>query len=168
MGRGARRCSGRHGDPVAAIRIIAIGRATGPERDLFQRYAFRHRPPLVLTELPDGVGSPIEIKRREARALLAAVTDATFLVALDQDGRVHASNAFANQFAAWTETGRPLAFVLGGAEGLDGSILERADATLSLGAPTWPHLLARIMLAEQLYRARSILDGHPYHRAGRP
>jgi 23S rRNA (pseudouridine1915-N3)-methyltransferase len=68
----------------------------------------------------------------------------------------------------WTQTGRKLAFVIGGAEGLDAAVIARADATLSLGRLTWPHLLVRPMLAEQIYRAQMIAAGHPYHRAGRP
>jgi 23S rRNA (pseudouridine1915-N3)-methyltransferase len=68
----------------------------------------------------------------------------------------------------WTETGKRLSFVIGGAEGLDASVIARADAVISLGKLTWPHMLARVMLAEQIYRAQMILSGHPYHRAGRP
>jgi 23S rRNA (pseudouridine1915-N3)-methyltransferase len=63
---------------------------------------------------------------------------------------------------------KPLCFLIGGAEGLDAPVLQRSDFVLSLGAMTWPHLLVRAMLAEQLYRARAIAAGHPYHRAGRP
>jgi 23S rRNA (pseudouridine1915-N3)-methyltransferase len=68
----------------------------------------------------------------------------------------------------WLAAGKPVCFVIGGAEGLDARVLARADATLSLGPQTWPHLLARVMLAEQIFRARAISAGHPYHRAGRP
>lgn len=68
----------------------------------------------------------------------------------------------------WSEMSKPVAFIIGGAEGLDQLILDRADYRLSLGLLTWPHFLVRAMLAEQIYRAQSILSGHPYHRAGRP
>jgi 23S rRNA (pseudouridine1915-N3)-methyltransferase len=68
----------------------------------------------------------------------------------------------------WMADGRTPCFVIGGAEGLDASVLRRADATLSFGALTWPHMLVRIMLVEQIYRAQAILAGHPYHRSGRP
>jgi 23S rRNA (pseudouridine1915-N3)-methyltransferase len=66
------------------------------------------------------------------------------------------------------ESARPLAFIIGGAEGLDATVMTRADHTLSLGPLTWPHMLVRVLLAEQLFRARAIATGHPYHRAGRP
>ena len=68
----------------------------------------------------------------------------------------------------WRAAGRPVTFAIGGAEGLARPVLDRSDAGVSLGKLTWPHMLARVMLAEQLYRAQSILAGHPYHRGGRP
>ncbi len=135
---------------------------------MFDRYARRLRPPPNLTELPDGTGSPVEIRRREARALLAHVPGDRFLVALDQGGHPLASDRLADALGEWTAAGRDIVFALGGAEGLDRAVLDRADLILSLGPQTWPHLLARAMLVEQLYRARTILDGHPYHRAKRP
>ncbi len=152
------------------MRVLAVGRskAAAPEAELFERYAARIRPRLDLVEFNDGVGSAAEIKRREAMALLAAVKPQDFLVALDQDGATPDSSGLAKLLQAWTETTRPLAFALGGAEGLDATVLARADATLSLGRLTWPHMLARAMLAEQIYRAQAIIAGHPYHRAGRP
>ena len=90
------------------------------------------------------------------------------VVCLDGGGVAMPSEAFARSLARWREAGRPVAFLVGGAEGLDRSLLAVADATLSLGPQTWPHMLARIMLVEQLYRSQSIAAGHPYHRAGRP
>jgi 23S rRNA (pseudouridine1915-N3)-methyltransferase len=143
-----------------------IGR--GPESDLFLRYAERIRPRLTLTEVADGRGKPGDIKRREADAILAAIPDRAFAVALDLDGAALSSEAFSAMLDRWLAAGKPVCFVIGGAEGLDARVLARADATLSLGPMTWPHLLARAMLAEQLFRARAISAGHPYHRAGRP
>ena len=151
------------------MRVIAIGRQRqGPEAELFARYAVRLRPALALTELPEGRGAPVEIKRREAAALIGALPAAAFVVALDQDGATPDSQALARMVAQWQGLARPICFLIGGTEGLDATVLERADAKLSLGRLTWPHYLARAMLAEQLFRAHSILTGHPYHRDARP
>ncbi len=121
-----------------------------------------------MQEIPDGRGSPQEIKQREATALLAALPAGAFAVALDLAGLMPDSETLAAQLTAWLDRGRPVVFLIGGAEGLDGRVIARADQVLSLGRLTWPHLLARAMLAEQLYRARAIAGRHPYHRAGRP
>lgn len=151
------------------MRVIAIGRLRdGPEADLFNRYAERLRPRLDLTELPEGRGAPAEVKRREGAALLAALPPGALVIALDLGGTEPDSATFARHLDRWLEQGRPVCFLIGGAEGLDTPVIARADHTLSLGRMTWPHFLVRAMLAEQLYRARSISQGHPYHRAGRP
>jgi 23S rRNA (pseudouridine1915-N3)-methyltransferase len=123
---------------------------------------------LSVTELPDGRGSAIEIKRREADALLAALPASARVVALDLGGASPTSEAFAAQLAGWLDDQRPVVFVIGGAEGFDARIPARADHTISLGPMTWPHLLVRTMLAEQLWRAQAIRTNHPYHRSGRP
>ena len=151
------------------MRVIAIGRSrSGPETDLFNRYATRIRPQITLTELPDGKGAPAEIKRREAESLLAALPANAFVIALDLGGDPLDTSAFATRLDSWLTLGRTPSFLIGGAEGFDRTVIERADFRLSLGQMTWPHLLVRAMLAEQIYRARSISAGHPYHRAGRP
>ena len=92
----------------------------------------------------------------------------SYLVALDQAGEALSSERLAGRRDEWRQAGRDVVIAVGGAEGLDQTILSRASETLSLGPQTWPHLLARVMLAEQLYRAETILAGHPYHRADRP
>lgn len=152
------------------MRLLAIGKAAGktPEMELFARYAKRIRPSLTLLEFSDGQGSPAEIKRRESEAILAALKPDEFVIALDMDGAMPDSPGLAALLAAWLERSRKLAFVIGGAEGLDAPVIARAGAKLSLGHLTWPHLLVRPLLAEQIYRAQAILAGHPYHRAGRP
>lgn len=151
------------------MRVIAIGRQrSGPEADLFTRYAERLRPPLGLTELPEGRGAPGEIKRRESEALLAALPAGAWTVALDPGGSAPDSQALSGLLDRWLGQGRVVCFLIGGAEGLDAAVLARANHVLSLGPMTWPHFLARAMLAEQIYRARSIAQGHPYHRSGRP
>jgi 23S rRNA (pseudouridine1915-N3)-methyltransferase len=151
------------------MRLIAVGKQrAGPEAALFDRYAARLRPALTVTEVPDGRGAPLEIKRREGQALLAGLPTGAWVVALDLGGPCPGSEGLARLLGAWAEAGRTVCFVIGGAEGLDAAVLARADHALSLGAMTWPHMLVRAMLAEQLYRAQAILAGHPYHRAGRP
>jgi 23S rRNA (pseudouridine1915-N3)-methyltransferase len=151
------------------LRVIAVGRLKdAPEAALFSRYADRMRPKLTVTEIPEARGAAAEIKRRESAALVAALPGAAFAIALDQSGETPDSARLAVLVERWLALGRPVCFLIGGAEGLDASVLARADFALSLGALTWPHFLARAMLAEQLYRVRTIAAGHPYHRAGRP
>jgi 23S rRNA (pseudouridine1915-N3)-methyltransferase len=148
------------------VHLIAVGRLRdGPERALFDRYNARLRPAMTVIEVAEARGTAPEVKRREAAALLAAVPKGAFVVALDLGGVGLDSVGFSARLAEW---GRSVCFVIGGAEGLDASVLDRADFVLSLGAMTWPHFLVRAMLAEQVYRAQAIAAGHPYHRAGRP
>lgn len=152
------------------LRLLAVGKAPAkaPEMDLFARYAKRIRPALTLIEVADGQGGATEIKRREGEALLAALKPDEFLIALDIGGVTPDSAGLAKLLTGWLERSRKLAFTIGGAEGLDAPVLARAGACLSLGSLTWPHMLVRPLLAEQLYRAQSIMAGHPYHRSGRP
>jgi 23S rRNA (pseudouridine1915-N3)-methyltransferase len=139
------------------LSIIAVGRMRDePEAALFHRYAQRIRPSLKLTEVDS------------AKHLMGSVPRGAFIVALDEAGQAPDSLTFAQLLERWLGSGRPVCFLVGGADGLDTTTLKRADVTLSLGSLTWPHLLARVMLAEQIYRARAITAGHPYHRAGRP
>ena len=153
----------------AAMQVIAVGRLrTGPEAELFARYSERLRPPLALIEVAEARGALAEVKRREGAALLAALPLNAFAVPLDLGGRAPDSEGFAGLVERWLGQSRPLCFLIGGAEGLDRAVLARADHILSLGPLTWPHFLARAMLAEQLFRARAIAAGHPYHHPGRP
>ncbi|KDE20801.1 50S rRNA methyltransferase [Acetobacter aceti 1023] len=151
------------------MRLVAIGRMKDKsERALMERYLKRLRPKLDIIELPDGRGSPDEIKRREAQAILAACPAQSHVVVLDEAGRNFSSPDFSNAVQGWLTAGRTPCFVIGGAEGLDASVIQRADASMSFGTLTWPHMLVRIMLVEQIYRAQAIAAGHPYHRSGRP
>jgi 23S rRNA (pseudouridine1915-N3)-methyltransferase len=151
------------------LRLIAVGRLRdGPEAALFARYNARLRPKLAVTEITEARGTSAEVKRREGAALLAALPAPAFVVALDAGGEAPDSEGLARLLERWLAGGRPVCFVIGGAEGLDAPVIARAGQVLSLGRLTWPHFLARAMLAEQVYRARSIAAGHPYHRAGRP
>jgi 23S rRNA (pseudouridine1915-N3)-methyltransferase len=151
------------------MHLIAVGRMReGPEAALFQLYNNRLRPRLEVAEVPVGRGSPSVIKRQEAAALLAALPKNAFVVPLDRGGLALESEAFSTRLAQWAHLARPICFLIGGAEGLDAAVIERADYVLSLGLMTWPHFMVRAMLAEQLYRAQAVAQGHPYHRSGRP
>ena len=150
------------------LTVACIGRAArGPERDLYELYAGRIRWPLTLRELEEKRKlPPAELVRREGELLLGAVPDKAVLVALDRRGKVLDSEAFAGRLERWRDDSvADVAFLIGGADGHTEALLKKAALVLSFGAMTWPHLLARAMLAEQIYRAQQLLAGHPYHRA---
>ena len=150
------------------ITIAAIGRASrGPERDLYDHYAGRIRWPLVLRELEEKRKLPApQLMQREGELLLDAAPAGATLVMLDRRGKVLDSEGFAARLGAWRDTSvSDVAFLIGGADGHTEAMLKKATLVLSFGAMTWPHLLARGMLAEQIYRAQQLLAGHPYHRA---
>lgn len=149
------------------VMIAAVGRdRSGPTRDLFQIYARRcpWRPDLV--EIPLGRGPSADQRRAdEAARLLKAVPDGAVRVVLDEAGADLTSAALAARIGAWRDDGRQtLACLIGGPDGHGSAVLDGADLRLAFGRPTWPHQLVRVMLAEQLYRAATILAGHPYHR----
>lgn len=154
------------------LHICAVGRLrAGPERSLIDDYLLR----LDRTGRPLGLGPATEheVEDRkgggmaaEAALLARAVPQGARLVALDERGLTLTSPDFAARLAAERDRGaQDLAFVIGGADGLDPGLRARADWALSFGAMVWPHALARVMLAEQLYRAATILAGSPYHRS---
>jgi 23S rRNA (pseudouridine1915-N3)-methyltransferase len=150
------------------ITIAAIGRASrGPERDLYDHYAGRIRWPLVLRELEEKRKLPApQLMQREGELLLDAAPAGATLVMLDRRGKMLDSEGFASRLAGWRDTAvSDVAFLIGGADGHTEAMLKKATLILSFGAMTWPHLLARGMLAEQIYRAQQLLAGHPYHRA---
>ena len=167
---GRRPAGGRGGGVIGApirLHILAIGRLRrGPLYDLQTDYAGRILPPPAIVELEEKRRlSAAELKGREAELILAALPAAARLVALDQSGAEWSSRDLAERLGKWRDGGvADLAFAIGGAEGLGRAVINRADQVLSLGAMTWPHLLCRCMLLEQLYRAQQILAGHPYHR----
>ncbi|MGE3942184.1 MAG: 23S rRNA (pseudouridine(1915)-N(3))-methyltransferase RlmH [Alphaproteobacteria bacterium] len=147
--------------------MLAVGRLRrGPLHELQALYAGRILPPPTLVEVEEKRRLPAaELKTREAELLLAALPQGSRLVALDERGAAWSSVELANRLAFWRDTGNSaVTFAIGGAGGLGTAIIERADAMLSLGKMTWPHLLVRGMLLEQLYRAQQIVAGHPYHR----
>lgn len=138
------------------LHIIARGKiARSPEEELVERYAKRLAWPVKLTELPE-TGGKIPDPRTPFKTVL-----------LDERGKDLSSESLAATLERWRDDGmRETRFVLGAADGHSQEERSEADLLLAFGSATWPHLLARAMLLEQLYRATSILAGHPYHRAG--
>jgi 23S rRNA (pseudouridine1915-N3)-methyltransferase len=150
------------------LTIAAVGRASrGPERDLYEHYAGRIRWPLVLREVEEKRKlPPAQLIEREGELLLAAVPPGAVVVALDRRGKQLASDVFARQLQRWRDQGiSDAAFLIGGADGHGEQLLGRAGLVLSFGDMTWPHLLSRGLLAEQIYRAQQLIAGHPYHRS---
>lgn len=153
------------------LTIRAVGRLrAGPERALIDDYIARAgkagRPlglgPVEETEVEDRKGGG---PAAEAALLTRKLAPGTFRVVLDERGRALSSREMAARIAQWRDAGRgEVAFLIGGADGLDPALRSGADLALSLGPMVWPHALARVMLAEQLYRATQILAGTPYHR----
>ena len=153
------------------LRILAMGRQrNGPEKNLIEDYVARFnrsgRPlglgPVELTELEDKKGGG---KAAEAALLLKAIPQGAAVIALDERGKLQSSPDFAAHLSQICDAApSELIFVIGGADGLDPAVLQRAQSVLSFGKMVWPHMLVRVMLSEQLYRAASILAGGPYHR----
>ncbi len=149
------------------IEIIAVGRLKkGPELDLIETYLKRCPWQVKITEVEEK--RPIkgaERMAREADLILAAIPTGATVIALDEHGKEMRSTALANKIRSWQDQGvSSLVFLIGGADGYDAKIKERANQLISFGQMTWPHMMVRAMLAEQLYRASTILQGHPYHK----
>ena len=156
------------------IVVAAVGRLKrGPEQELAERYRER------AVKSGRGIGlrslDVIEIAESRARdaqrrmleesiALVNVIPKDAATVLLDPRGEAIDSDAFAKRLRVWSDGGRDVAFVIGGPDGLAPTLSEQADLRLAFGALTWPHQLVRIMLLEQIYRATTILSGHPYHR----
>ncbi|MFL9839690.1 23S rRNA (pseudouridine(1915)-N(3))-methyltransferase RlmH [Sphingomonas sp. ST-64] len=138
------------------LHIVARGKiGRSPEAELVDRYVKRVPWPVRVTELPDTGGK------------LPATEPGTRIVMLDEKGENLPSRVFAERLQAWREDGvREARFLIGAADGFDDEARAQADLLISYGRATWPHLMARAMLAEQLWRATSILSNHPYHREG--
>jgi 23S rRNA (pseudouridine1915-N3)-methyltransferase len=154
------------------LHICAAGRLrAGPERQLIDDYVMRVDRTGRALSLGPVTEHEVEDKKNlgmaaEAVLLERAIPAGAMLVTLDERGRVLSSPDFAAQIARWRDAGtQDVAFVVGGADGIAPSLRDRADFSISFGAMVWPHMLVRVMLAEQLYRAATILAGGPYHRA---
>lgn len=150
------------------LALIAIGRKMPAwVADGFAEYRKRLPPhlDLDLIELDAGRGSsPLEVQRDEADKLLAKIPDGARVIALDGRGKPWRTEDLAQQLEHWQMDGRPVALLIGGASGLDDRVLAAAEQRWSLGPLTLPHMLVRVLLAEQLYRAWSVTTGHPYHK----
>jgi 23S rRNA (pseudouridine1915-N3)-methyltransferase len=155
--------------------VAAVGRLkAGPERELAERY--RDRAAKSGRTLGINGIEVVEVRESRARdterrileesiALATVAAEGAATVLLDRQGEHFGSEAFAGRLRSWRDDGRQtLCFMIGGADGVSAPLRERSDLILALGAPTWPHQLVRIMLLEQIYRALTILSGHPYHR----
>lgn len=157
------------------ITVLAIGRIkSGPEADLVKRYVKRFDgaaralglAAIKIIELPESRDGNVAVRKQdEAARLLAKAGEDVVLVALDEHGASPSSSGFADMIAKHRDDGaRDITFVIGGPDGHGESVLTAARETIALGAMTLPHGLARVVLIEQLYRAATILNGHPYHR----
>ena len=152
------------------LALCAVGRLrSGPERDLVDDYLTRFErtgkplgvPSVQLIEVEERKGGGMEA---EADLLARAIPAGAVVAVLDERGRTLSSPEFADQLGRWRDGGRDVALLIGGADGLAPRLRDRADLALSFGRMVWPHMLVRVMLAEQLYRAATILAGSPYHR----
>jgi 23S rRNA (pseudouridine1915-N3)-methyltransferase len=152
------------------LRIVALGHRMPPwVNAAFEDYA-RRLPRDFTLELIEVKPEPRDRGKTVAQILaaearhIAAATKSLRVVALDERGEMWTTARFAERLRNWREDGRDLAFVIGSADGIAATIKRDADVTMALSALTLPHALARILLVEQLYRAISLLQGHPYHR----
>jgi 23S rRNA (pseudouridine1915-N3)-methyltransferase len=154
---------------VLRLTLCAVGRLRGgPERALVDDYLDRFARTGRALGFAPVAEREVEAKGGmgpEGEALLRAVPAGAVRVVLDERGARLTSPEFAARLAGWRDDGREAAFVIGGADGLAAPLRDGADLAVSFGAMVWPHLLVRVMLAEQLYRAAAILSGTPYHRA---
>jgi 23S rRNA (pseudouridine1915-N3)-methyltransferase len=156
------------------LTVAAIGRLkAGPERDLAARYVDRVSKAgkslgltLAVREFAESRAATADLRKdQEAALILGALPARAVLVALDEKGKSLDSLAFAGLIGSQRDKGTAdVGFAIGGADGLGPAVFDRASARVAFGALTWPHQLVRVLLAEQLYRAVTILSGHPYHR----
>ncbi len=154
------------------VNICAVGRLrAGPEKALVDDYLARFD--RTGRGLGLGPAKVIEVEDKRASGMVAeaelleqSVPKGSIICAMDERGKVMTSPEFTQQLADWRDQGQnAVSFVIGGADGIDPNLQNRADARISFGRMVWPHMLARVMLSEQLYRAASILANKPYHRS---
>lgn len=148
------------------VLVGAVGRLKkGPLRELMETYQKRllWKFRLYEVEAKSPLPSP-HLSEEESRLLQEGMPKGSYIIALDEKGASVSSPQLAQLMEKWQSLGKPLVFLIGGADGHSPSLLTQAHFRLSLGPLTWPHMVARFLLVEQLYRAQQILQGHPYHR----
>lgn len=150
------------------IHICAISKMKkkSPEEALINEYVKKTRWPILIKEFEEKRAlTGDQLKTAESELLLASVPAGAKIIALDEGGELLSSRELAAKISTWQDDGvSDVVFLIGGANGHADSVKKRADLKLSFGRMTMPHMLARVVLAEQIYRVKSILDGHPYHR----
>jgi len=146
--------------------VLAIGKARGPEAEWLAEYLKRLGKDVCVQEFVMSKSLPsAEAQKAEGMRLLKAIPEKSFVVLLDERGKDITSREFAAKLSAWQDQGvGNLIFIIGGADGVTDDVRAKANFVLGFGRLTWPHKLVRVMLLEQIYRARQILAGHPYHR----
>jgi 23S rRNA (pseudouridine1915-N3)-methyltransferase len=168
--------SARQKQAFMRLVVVSIGRLKqGPEQELAERYRERFEDigrklgfrGLTIHEIPESRARDTASRiTEEAAAISAAIPEKSMLVALDEHGKSVDSATFARQLGDWRDQGiANTIFTIGGADGLSPDLQRRAKLRIAFGSATWPHQLVRVMLLEQIYRAATILAGHPYHRA---
>lgn len=146
---------------MSAITLIAVGKNknTSPFYDLWNQYSKRLSGKVILHEI-DARNTALEQEK-----ILEKINPSHPLICLDEKGKTYSSSQFAKKIESFQLDGQSnIQFVIGGADGLNNEIRSKANLVMSFGAQTWPHMMVRVMLIEQIYRAQQILAGHPYHR----
>lgn len=148
------------------VDVICVGRVRkGPHFDIIDDYKKRIQWPLTIFEIEAKSTIPQKAQEEEAEKILTKINNQAVVIVLDERGEGLRSLDFAKTLEKFKDSGEShVQFIIGGADGLIDSVRDKADILLSFGQQTWPHVLARIMLLEQIYRAQQILAGHPYHR----
>jgi 23S rRNA (pseudouridine1915-N3)-methyltransferase len=147
--------------------LVCVGNLkAGPEKALFDHYKSRITWPFEIREVVNRKeGTAQQVKEWEGDLLMAKIEPDSVIIGLDERGKSVSSTEFAQMLGNWRDDSvRSITFIIGGADGLSDAVRQRCHRLISFGQMTWPHMLVRGMLAEQLYRSQQILIGHPYHR----
>lgn len=148
--------------------LLSVGKSKGSDISAaIDTYCKRLKTPLTIEEIDlKGIKNPIELNRLENEKIRSLIPPSSYVVILDSEGKLFDSIGFSQKIQEIMNfSHKDICFIIGGADGLDQVTKNLADISISFGRLTWPHLLARVMLLEQLYRAQQILAGHPYHKA---